>query len=106
MLLLSFLEIRLEALLEAMSAGLIPVVTDIDANRPWITHGKDGYLFEAGDHQDLAKNIITALAGNLPVSLLEQKRAGLKEIISWSSVAKRFIDIYTQTIKEANSLQR
>ncbi|MEA3222303.1 MAG: glycosyltransferase [Thermodesulfobacteriota bacterium] len=94
------------SLLEAMAAGLIPVVSDIDANRLWITHGKDGYLFEAGNHQDLAKNIITALTDRPPVSLLEQKKAGLKERISWSSVAKRFIDIYTQTIKEASRLQR
>ncbi|MCD6569589.1 MAG: glycosyltransferase [Deltaproteobacteria bacterium] len=89
------------SLLEAMAAGLIPVVSDIDANRSWITHGKDGYLFKAKDHQDLAKNIIKALADKSPVSSLEQKRAGLKERISWSSVAKRFIDIYTQTIKES-----
>jgi len=90
------------SLLEAMSAGLIPVVTDIDANRPWITHGKYGYLFEAKDHQNLAKNIIKALTGKSPVSSLEQKRIWLKERISWSSVAKRFINIYNQTIKESD----
>lgn len=46
------------SLLEAMAAGLIPVVTDIPGNREWIEDGKNGFLFNQKDHKALAKQII------------------------------------------------
>lgn len=42
------------ALLEAMSVGLVPVVSDIPANRAWIEHGRNGLLFPCGDASALA----------------------------------------------------
>lgn len=42
------------SLLEAMACGCIPVVTDIPGNREWIEHGRNGYLFPAGDYLALA----------------------------------------------------
>ena len=52
------------SLLEALSCGLAPVVTDIPANRPWVIDGSDGSLFPAGDYQALAAKITTALKDN------------------------------------------
>ena len=37
------------ALLEAIAARLTPVVTDIDANRPLVREGEDGFLFNPRD---------------------------------------------------------
>lgn len=34
------------ALLEAMSAGLLPVVSRIPANTPWVEHGRTGLMFD------------------------------------------------------------
>jgi L-malate glycosyltransferase len=42
------------SLLEGMACGLFPIVTDIPANREWVTHGKNGLLFKPGDHLALA----------------------------------------------------
>jgi glycosyltransferase involved in cell wall biosynthesis len=42
------------SLLEAMACGLPPVVTDIPANREWITDGENGLLFRPGDPESLA----------------------------------------------------
>lgn len=42
------------SLLEAMSTGLLPVVSDIEANREWIDHGVNGLLFPVGDDEALA----------------------------------------------------
>jgi len=50
------------SLLEAMSTGLFPVVSDIPANRPWITHGHNGLLFAVGDAEALATQLAEALA--------------------------------------------
>ena len=42
------------SLLEAMAAGLFPIVSDIPANREWITHRDNGLLFPPGDSRALA----------------------------------------------------
>jgi glycosyltransferase involved in cell wall biosynthesis len=50
------------SLLEAMSTGTFPVVSDIPANRPWVEHGRSGYLFPPGDDAALADRLAEALA--------------------------------------------
>jgi len=87
------------ALLEAMAAGLVPVATDIEANRALISHGNDGYLFRAGDEHDLAANILSALSGEISTRVLLQKKASLKEKIPWSIIADRFIRSYNQLLE-------
>ncbi|MBW7998195.1 MAG: glycosyltransferase family 4 protein [Candidatus Glassbacteria bacterium] len=49
------------SLLEAMASGCLPVVTDIPANRDWITHGENGLLFPPGDIDLLASCLERAL---------------------------------------------
>lgn len=51
------------SLLEAMSLGVAPVVTDIPGNREWVFHGYNGFLFRPRDHVELAK-YISVLAGD------------------------------------------
>ena len=48
------------ALLEAMAAGLFPVVSDIEGNRAWIENKKNGLLFETGSADGLASALLTA----------------------------------------------
>lgn len=48
------------ALLEAMACGTFPIVTDIPANREWITHGDNGFLVSLEDPVDMAKRIVQA----------------------------------------------
>jgi glycosyltransferase involved in cell wall biosynthesis len=43
------------SLLEAMAAGLLPIVVDNDANRQWIQNGYNGLLYAASDHEALAR---------------------------------------------------
>jgi glycosyltransferase involved in cell wall biosynthesis len=45
------------SLLEAMSSGLYPVVSDIKANAAWIRHGENGLLHRVSDPQSLAECI-------------------------------------------------
>jgi len=49
------------ALLEAMSAGLMPIVSRIPANTPWIEHGRTGLLFDTQDVDMLAKMLERAM---------------------------------------------
>jgi len=50
------------SLLEAMSTGTFPVVSDIPANQPWVEDGTTGYLFPPGDDAALADRLADALA--------------------------------------------
>lgn len=50
------------SLLEAMSAGAVPVVSDIEGNRPWVRDGDSGRLFPPGDSAALARAIEGALS--------------------------------------------
>lgn len=49
------------ALLEAMSYGLLILASDIPENRSVIEHGKDGVLFRQGDAEDLARKLESLL---------------------------------------------
>lgn len=50
------------SLLEAMATGLLPVVSDIEANTPWICDGVSGLLFKVGDPTSLASALERAVA--------------------------------------------
>jgi L-malate glycosyltransferase len=49
------------SLLEAMSSGLFPIVSNIKANTEWIQNGKNGFLHKTGDAEDLANCIFRLL---------------------------------------------
>ncbi|MEW5873682.1 MAG: glycosyltransferase family 4 protein [Candidatus Zixiibacteriota bacterium] len=59
------------SLLEAMATGCLPIVTDLPANREWITHETNGLLFPVGDDSSLADALRRSI-GDL--SLREQSR--------------------------------
>ncbi|MGO9145155.1 MAG: glycosyltransferase [Desulfomonilia bacterium] len=90
------------ALLEAIAARLTPVVTDIDANRSLVSDGKDGYLFSPRDAEDLAGKIIKALSSTIHISVLDGKSQVMKSSISWSLIARGFINSYHQLVMEKN----
>jgi len=49
------------SLLEAMSCELSLVISDIDANREWVTDRINGFLFPIRDYKELARKIIFLL---------------------------------------------
>jgi len=65
-----------QSLLEAMAAGLVPVVTDIEGNREWITHRRQGLLLPVGDAEAVACAIaeIARDSGPEPGALAERAR--------------------------------
>ncbi|KAF0109298.1 MAG: putative glycosyltransferase [Anaerolineaceae bacterium] len=49
------------SLMEALACGLPVVVSDIPANKEWVTDGADGWLFPDGDADALAAKILAAI---------------------------------------------
>ncbi len=49
-----------QSLLEAMASGAIPVVSDIEGNRPWVTDGEGARTFAPGDAAGLARALRAA----------------------------------------------
>ena len=52
------------SLLEALCSGTPVVVSDIEANRPWVRHEHEGLLFTPGNADSLAQNLSRALANS------------------------------------------
>ena len=46
------------SLLEAMSSGVVPVITRIPSNLRWIEDGKNGLMFEPGNAEEVASQIL------------------------------------------------
>jgi glycosyltransferase involved in cell wall biosynthesis len=50
------------SLLEAMAAGALPVVSDLEGNREWVSDGDGARLFPVGDAAALGRGVEAALA--------------------------------------------
>jgi glycosyltransferase involved in cell wall biosynthesis len=61
-----------------MACGLFPIVSDIPANREWITHENNGLLFPAGDDSYLSVCIRRAIAGE---SWMAQARISNRRLV-------------------------
>lgn len=68
------------SLLEAVQAGLLCVVSDIEANLELIDHQKNGLIFQAKNPNDLAKQLKKAIEHKLLLQkLTDQAKKDLKE---------------------------
>jgi len=83
------------SLLEAMASGAFPVVTDISANREWITDGKNGFLVPTGNEAFLAKKIVEALGRpELRATALERNRTLVEEKGALRDHARQLSNLY------------
>jgi len=86
------------SLLEAMACGVPPVVTDIPANREWITDGENGLLVPPGDPARLTAAILRMIEDKaLATAVRDLNTELVKEKGLWSknmeSVEKAFIHL-------------
>ncbi|MGA2318556.1 MAG: glycosyltransferase [Thermodesulfobacteriota bacterium] len=87
------------SLLEGMGSGAFPIVTDIPANREWITTGQNGFLVPANEEKLLAKKIIDAIRDR---ALLEKSRMVNLSIVEekalWSVIIEKIKRMYHETL--------
>ncbi len=83
------------SLLEAMATGLVPVVTDIEANRGWIADGKNGLLFTPGDFLGLGRQIVRAIRDvDLRSSALHNNPVIVAHRAEWRASMDRLREVY------------
>ena len=87
------------SLLEAMGSGAFPVVTDIPANKEWVTDGENGFLVSAGEAESLASKIIDAIRDR---ELVRKSREGNRLIVEqkalWPEYIKKVEYIYANIL--------
>jgi glycosyltransferase involved in cell wall biosynthesis len=50
------------SLLEAMATGLLPIVSRTEANKRWFREGESALMFECGNAEELAEQIVCAVS--------------------------------------------
>jgi glycosyltransferase involved in cell wall biosynthesis len=87
------------SLLEAMGSGAFPIVTDIPANREWITTGQNGFLVPVDEEKCLANRIIDAIRNP---SLLEKSRIKNPSVVEgkalWPVIIKKVKKVYSELL--------
>jgi teichuronic acid biosynthesis glycosyltransferase TuaC len=87
------------ALLEAMSAGVCTVASDVSGNRDVIIHKKNGWLFPSNSEEQLAGALVTLSRDpRLRHELGAAARADVDQH-SWSNIAARYVDLFEQAIR-------
>jgi glycosyltransferase involved in cell wall biosynthesis len=75
------------------------VVTDIPANREWITNGENGFLVSADEAESLASKIIDAIRNR---ECVEKSREGNRLIVEekalWPEYIKKVEYIYANIL--------
>jgi len=89
------------ALLEGMATGLMPVVSQIPANEPWIVNGETGLLFEPGNPDQLAKALERAMDdAELRMAAFQKNRLRIEKGGNMYRNMERLADIFEKLVSE------
>lgn len=95
------------AVLEAMSAGLAVVATDVGGISEAVTDGETGALFPVGDQEALGVRLKSLIAdGELRAALGDAARRRVQTDFSWQQSARSLVDVYRDTILAHSTRRR
>lgn len=79
---------------EAMSAGLVPIITEETGMSRYIWHGENGFTVKYGDSGNLAELINNLQNSKIVLSELSLNASKIFEILSWSQIYESYKNIY------------
>lgn len=83
------------SLMEALACGLPCLVSDIPANKEWVTEGENGWLFRDGDVNHLAEKILAAIARREILPEVGQASRRVAELrADWKKNAEALMKVY------------
>jgi len=92
------------SLQEAMACELAPVITDIPANREWITDGKNGFIVPIKDPQALAERIVYLLKNEEARGRFGREgRRVIKERAEYEREMERIEGDYRELVEKYNA---
>lgn len=88
-----------KSVVEAMSVGTVPMISDILGNKPLVKHGKNGFIFQKCNPNDLAEKIIFAYVNQqrLP-ELSEAAKSKIDTDISSKETIRQYFKFYKSII--------
>ena len=88
------------SLMEALACGLPCLVSDIPANKEWVTEGENGWLFPDGDVDALAVKILQAMdqRKSLP-KIGNAARAVAEERADWKKNSAKLMQAYEEALQ-------
>lgn len=92
------------SLLEAMATGLVCVVSDIPGNREWVSHGREGFLFESGNLESLTRTLRECIeAKGEWLQLGCEARALVEARADWKKNSAKLFDAYRAALQKARA---
>ncbi len=89
--------------LEAMAQERIVLASDVGGHKELIEHGRTGYLFKAGDVEDLARSVLSILDHRGDWSRIRASgRAFIERERTWQSVVARYQDVYARVLGKSS----
>lgn len=86
-------------LLEAMSAGAVVLASDLPAFKKVLREGEAGALFETGNSQNLAQQVIELLLDTERRKQFRRRGFIRAKEFDWSNTVKQILDVYASVIK-------
>lgn len=85
--------------LEAMAQGKAVIASDVGGHKELISDNVTGFLFSAGDSQELAKRLIELLADKDKLnSVTSAGRAYVENVRNWQNSVRNYLPIYNALI--------
>jgi glycosyltransferase involved in cell wall biosynthesis len=89
------------SLMEALACGLPCLVSDIPANKEWVSEGKNGWLFEDGNADMLAEKILYAIKDRKSLAKIgNASRVIAEERADWKKNAMKLMQTYETILKK------
>ncbi len=87
--------------LEAMAQGKLVVASDVGGHRELIEHGKNGWLFPAGNVTELAKIIVSTLENTQQArKVTEFSRHFIETKRNWSCSVTGYLPVYESLVAD------
>ncbi len=89
------------SLMEALACSLPCLVSDIPANKEWVTEGVNGWLFPDGDDRALAAKILAAMDTRHALAGIGQAaRRTAEEKANWKKNFQKLLETYQKIVAE------
>ena len=88
------------SLMEALACGLPALVSDIPANKEWVSEGDNGWLFPDGNADILAEKILAVLTQRRKLTVIGRAaRKSAEKRANWKMNFAKLLEAYEQTIQ-------